>query len=52
MIAGGIATYELDGKQYVAVTSGNVSRVTFGLLGDPTVIVMAVSDDAKDTISK
>jgi alcohol dehydrogenase (cytochrome c) len=52
MIAGGVATFELNGKQYVAVTSGNVSRVTFGLLGDPTVIVMAVSDDSKDAISK
>jgi alcohol dehydrogenase (cytochrome c) len=47
MIAGGIATYELEGKQYVAVTSGNVSRVTFGLLGDPTVIVMGLVDDSK-----
>ena len=47
MIAGGIATYEVGGKQYVAVTSGNVSRLTFGLLGDPTVIVMAVADRPK-----
>ncbi|MES0172577.1 PQQ-binding-like beta-propeller repeat protein [Mesorhizobium sp. M0006] len=42
MIAGGVITYSIKGKQYVAFTSGNVSRLTFGELGDPTVIVLAL----------
>ena len=44
-IAGGVVTYEIGGRQYVAFTSGNVSRSTFGALGVPTVVVMAL--DAK-----
>jgi len=44
MIAGGIVTYTVKGKQYVAFTSGNVSRLTFGELGDPTIVVMALSE--------
>lgn len=46
MIAGGVITYAVDGKQYVALTSGNTSRITFGELGDPTVIVLAVDSSA------
>ncbi len=42
-IAGGVVTYAIDGKQYVATTSGNISRLTFGGLGSPTIIVMAVN---------
>ncbi len=42
MIAGGVVTYSVAGKQYVAFTSGNVSRISFGELGDPTLIVMGV----------
>jgi PQQ-dependent dehydrogenase (methanol/ethanol family) len=42
MIAGGVVTYSIKGKQYVAFTSGNVSRLTFGELGDPTLIVLAL----------
>lgn len=42
MIAGGVITYTVKGKQYVAFTSGNVSRITFGALGDPSVIVLAL----------
>ncbi len=41
-LAGGVVTYERDGKQYVAFASGNVSRSAFGTLGLPTVVVMAV----------
>lgn len=41
-VAGGIVTYAVDGKQYVALTAGNVSRVTFGGAGHPTVIVMGL----------
>ncbi len=46
MIAGGVVTYAIDGKQYVAFTSGNVSRITFGALGDPTLIVLALDKTA------
>jgi alcohol dehydrogenase (cytochrome c) len=49
MIAGGVVTYTAGGKQYVAFTSGNVSRITFGELGDPTVIVMGVEQASKKT---
>ena len=42
MIAGGVVTYQAGGKQYVALTSGNVSRITFGELGNPTLIVLGL----------
>ncbi len=40
-IGGGVVSYELDGKQYVAVTSGVVSGF-FGGTGLPTVIVFGL----------
>lgn len=46
-MAGGVITYEVDGKQYVAFTSGNVSRLgTFNTTGSPTMVVMAVNPSA------
>jgi len=45
-IAGGIITYAVGGKQYVATTSGNVSRTTFRTTGSPTVIIMALNAPA------
>lgn len=42
-MAGGLVTYEVDGKQYVAMASGNVSRRTFGVLGLPSVVVMTMN---------
>jgi mono/diheme cytochrome c family protein len=41
-LAGGVITYMRGGTQYVAVASGNVSRLTFGEAGSPTVIVYAL----------
>jgi len=41
-IAGGVITYMRDGRQYVAVTSGNVSRLTFGTTGSPTLLLYAL----------
>jgi alcohol dehydrogenase (cytochrome c) len=41
-MAGGVVTYNVRGKQYVAFTSGNVSRSGFESAGSPKVIVMAV----------
>lgn len=43
-IGGGIITYTVGGKQYVATTAGNVSRVTFGGTGTPTIVVMSVPE--------
>jgi alcohol dehydrogenase (cytochrome c) len=40
-IGGGVVTYQLDGKQYVAVTSGTVSAF-FGGSGPPAVVVFAL----------
>ncbi len=42
-LAGGVVTYELGGKQYVAFASGNVSRMAFGALGVPSVVIMALN---------
>jgi alcohol dehydrogenase (cytochrome c) len=46
-IAGGVITYSYKKKQYVALTSGNVSRASFGVLGHPTIIIMGL-DPAGD----
>jgi len=40
-ISGGIITYAIGGRQYIALTSGNISRTGFGALGRPSIIVMA-----------
>ncbi len=39
-LAGGVITYKLDGKQYVAFSSGNVSRLIWGSVGIPTIVIM------------
>jgi alcohol dehydrogenase (cytochrome c) len=39
-LAGGVVTYAVDGKQYVAFASGNISRSAFGALGLPSVVIM------------
>ncbi len=38
-IAGGVITYAVGGTQYVAATSGNISRLTWGTSGVPTLVV-------------
>ncbi|MGE0826142.1 MAG: PQQ-binding-like beta-propeller repeat protein [Candidatus Binatia bacterium] len=43
-LAGGVITYALGGTQYVAITSGNVSRLSFGESGKPTVIIYALAE--------
>jgi alcohol dehydrogenase (cytochrome c) len=48
-MAGGVVTYEVRGKQYVAFASGNVSRSAFGALGVPSVVIVAL--DAKPAAS-
>jgi PQQ-dependent dehydrogenase (methanol/ethanol family) len=41
-IAGGISTYSVDGRQYVAVASGNASRMLWATAGAPTLVVFAL----------
>ncbi len=41
-MAGGVVTYEVAGKQYVAFAAGNISRNAFGDLGMPSVVVMTL----------
>jgi alcohol dehydrogenase (cytochrome c) len=43
-LSGGVITYDIGGKQFVAFTSGNLSRTLFGAAGRPTVIIMALPD--------
>jgi alcohol dehydrogenase (cytochrome c) len=46
-IAGGVITYAVRGRQYVATTSGNVSRTTFQTAGSPTIIVFGLDAPAQ-----
>jgi alcohol dehydrogenase (cytochrome c) len=41
-VAGGISTYAVGGKEYIAVASGNTSRSTPGSSGSATVIVFSL----------
>ena len=45
-IGGGVVTYEVEGKQYVAVTSGDPSVLNWriGHDGSPTVLVYSLPD--------
>lgn len=43
-LSGGVITYEVRGRQYVAMTSGNVSRSLFGATGRPHIRVMALPE--------
>jgi PQQ-dependent dehydrogenase (methanol/ethanol family) len=42
-MAGGVVTYELGGKQYVAFAAGNISRNAFGDVGLPSVVIMTLN---------
>jgi len=49
-IAGGIITYQIRGQQYVAVSSGNVSRSSWsGATGIPTQIIYRLKGNAART---
>jgi outer membrane protein assembly factor BamB len=39
---GGIITYAHRGKQFVAATTGNISRLTFGGTGNPSLVVFGL----------
>ncbi len=45
-MAGGLVTYDVAGRQYVAFAAGNVSRNAFGDLGFPSVVVMTLDPKA------
>jgi alcohol dehydrogenase (cytochrome c) len=44
-IAGGVSTYEVGSRQYVAVLSGNASKSVWQNTGAATVIVFALPED-------
>jgi alcohol dehydrogenase (cytochrome c) len=37
-----VVTYAVDGRQYIAFTSGSVSRSSLGVIGVPTIIILAL----------
>jgi alcohol dehydrogenase (cytochrome c) len=39
-ISGGIVTYLIGGRQYVALDSGNISRTGFGANGRPSILIL------------
>jgi alcohol dehydrogenase (cytochrome c) len=41
-MAGGVVTYDVAGRQYVAFAAGNVSRNAFGDIGLPSVVIMTL----------
>jgi alcohol dehydrogenase (cytochrome c) len=41
-IAGSVITYAVNGKQYLAATSGNISRLTWGNSGTPTLLIYSL----------
>jgi mono/diheme cytochrome c family protein len=45
-IAGGVVTYARAGKQYVALTSGNISPTAFGSVGRPSIVIMSLPPKA------
>jgi alcohol dehydrogenase (cytochrome c) len=47
-ISGGIITYTVAGKQYVAITSGNLSRTMWVTAGLPHIVIYTVGDVASD----
>jgi len=51
-LAGGIVTYTIAGKQYVAFTTGNISRSAAELVGTPTMVIMALSDGAHPAVAQ
>ncbi|HUK34411.1 MAG TPA: c-type cytochrome, partial [Vicinamibacterales bacterium] len=47
-VAGGVITYETASKQYVAATSGNISRGTFTATTGPPKVIILTTGLAKD----
>jgi alcohol dehydrogenase (cytochrome c) len=50
-IAGGVITYESGGRQYLATTSGNVSRDTFSVTtGSPKIVIFTTGLDKDEPL--
>ncbi len=49
-IAGGVITYRIGDSQYVAATSGNVSRLVWGETGLPSIIIFRLGGTAKAAV--
>lgn len=45
-MAGGVVTYDIAGKQYVALAAGNVSRNAFGDVGLPSIVILTLNPAA------
>jgi mono/diheme cytochrome c family protein len=43
-LSGGVITYDQKGKQYIAFTSGNISRTVFGAIGRPSILILSLPD--------
>lgn len=50
-VSGGVITYLQKGIQYIAFTSGNISRTIFGAAGRPSIIIMALPAAATASIT-
>ena len=48
-MAGGLVTYDINGKQYIAMASGNISRNAFGDVGLPSVVIMTLNPEGPAT---
>jgi alcohol dehydrogenase (cytochrome c) len=48
-IGGGVASYMVNGRQYVAVASGGFGLLPFGVAGAPTLVVFALPPLAHST---
>ena len=46
-MAGGVISYMQRGRQYVAAVAGNVSRLTFGVTGSPTLLIYALGGNGR-----
>ena len=44
-VGGGVVTYERGGRQYVAIAPGNMSYASAGLVGRPSIVIMALPEN-------
>jgi alcohol dehydrogenase (cytochrome c) len=51
-MAGGVATYAVDNRQYVAVTTGNTSRLVWHTSGTPKVVILTTGLPAGTALKK
>jgi alcohol dehydrogenase (cytochrome c) len=51
-LAGGIVTYAIAGKQFVAVTAGNLSRGVFPTTGSPRLVILTIGLSKEHRIAK